>query len=131
MWVFVLKYNIKLVLESSNLPSVIKIKDKSDTLLCQRLGNTITIIDKIFLPNRIIIDIECETPDQHLKLKELWLGGIKFNSDNLFSIVQYQVDGEQDCQFTTFLNKTGQACIELFDKEPIIFHLHWKNTITI
>jgi hypothetical protein len=126
-----LKYNIKLVLESKNPPSVIKIKDRSDSLICQRIENKIIINDKICLPNCITIEIECETVDQHLELKEFWLGGIKFNANNLFSVVKYHIEGELESQFVTFLDKTGKAYIELFDKDPITFHLHWKNTIAI
>jgi hypothetical protein len=124
-----IKYNLKLILQSNNLPETVTIKDRFNDLQYQTVNDQLIIDTYINLPNRVTISLDCTAPGQHLELKEFWLGGVQLDTDILFSVSQYHIATQVEPIFNIFYDQTGQIQFDLFDTNPITYHLHWKNKI--
>lgn len=124
-----IKYKVKLVFQSNNFPSTIEIKDRSHSVEYQTEDTQLIVDTCLELPNRITIALECDEPGQYLELKEFWLGGIQFETDCLFSLAEYHINMQESPTFNIFYNQSGQVRFDLFDKNPITYHLHWKSKI--
>jgi hypothetical protein len=124
-----IKYNLKLILQSNNLPETVTINDRFNDLQYQTVTDQLIVDTYVNLPNCVTIGLDCTAPGQHLELKEFWLGGVQLDTDILFSISQYHIATQVEPIFNIFYDQTGQVQFDLFDTNPITYHLHWKNKI--
>ena len=123
-------YNIFLVFESLILPDIVEITSRQCQLTIKESNNQLIVNDYIDLPNSIHIKINCTAQDQYLELKEFYLGNIKFNSRNLFSITENILESNETT-FETVWNSSRLIKIDIFDKTPILYHLRWGTKIGI
>ena len=123
-------YNILLIFKSTNFPESIRFSNRHGNITVKQDDNQLILQDQIELPNTIQFDIETIKNGEHLELIEFWLGGIKFDSRKLSSIAK-TVDQSGNVNFTTFWNYPAQIQIEIFDKNPIVYHLHYGTKILL
>lgn len=93
-------------------------------------GKKIWIDGRIKLPNSIQIKIQCTAEGQYLEFKEFWLGNIKFPTQTLCSIAENVLESGEN-EFSIFWNSTRTIKIDIFDKTPVTYHLHWGTKVDI
>lgn len=93
-------------------------------------GKKIWVDGTIQLPNSIQIKIQCTDGGQYLEFKEFWLGNIKFPTQNLHSISENVLESGEN-QFSIYWNSTRTIKIDIFDKTPAAYHLHWGTKLDI
>jgi hypothetical protein len=98
---------------------------------------------EITMPNKVFIlltgkDYSVDTTEKFFELKGMSLGEIRFNNKNLSNLFEYKADSgtahnpsltlddylKFDSDKTTDWDRNGCVILELFDKDPIRYHLH-------
>jgi hypothetical protein len=108
----------------------------------------LSLIVEITMPNKILI---CLTGKDHsiqdnsnmfVEVKHMSLGGIRINNKKLDDLFEYKADRDTvynpfktvddylqlESDKTTHWNRNGCAILELFDIDPIRYHLHLETT---
>lgn len=95
---------------------------------------------QIPMPNRLFFIVSGkEQQDQNvfLEVKGMSLGGIRFNNSRLDDLIEFKPSDNQIQKFDDYLllesvktklwDSNGCAVFELFDKDPIRYHLHQET----
>lgn len=123
-------HNILLIFNSTNFPECVQFSSRQGSITVDQVDNRLILTSQIELPNTIQIDIKSIKDRQYLELVEFWLGGIKFDDQKLVSIAK-TVDTLGNIRFATFWDSPAQIHIEIFDKNPISYHLHYGSKILL
>lgn len=109
-------------------------------------NNYLYITLQITMPNRLIIcltgkDLSKDNENKFVKVTGMSLGGVRFNNKKLDDLFEFKTDYgtvynplltvddylKFDSDKTTHWDRNGCVVLELFDKDPIRYHLHLET----
>lgn len=123
-----MNYSLEILLKCNNVK--ISITDRNDNSIEYKKtshGEFEKLSMNISMPNRIWLHLLRTEPDGYVELASVWLGQIKFNSNALEHFIAYYC-GNRITKTTQF-TQTGKVELQLFDHNPILFHLHLNSKI--
>jgi hypothetical protein len=120
--------NIKLLLEIGSDSTRIIVSDRHKNVL-QTIYNVqeVLIENKIEFPNTLTLAIDNPT-GTFIKLKDLWLGGIKLPKNVLYQIGNF-TDTKSNSTYTTYWTTSGTATINFHSNDFIQYHLIYGNKL--
>lgn len=94
-------------------------------------GQTATINFDVNMPNKLFLHLKKADPSKPIdvNLKIFELGFLRINQDRLIEICQFFPLSGAESYFSRSWNEEGTILIELFDLDPIKFHLHFETTV--
>jgi hypothetical protein len=109
-------------------------------------NNYLYVTLQITMPNRLIIlltgkDLSKDNETKFVKITGMSLGGVRFNNKKLDDLFEYKADHgtaynplltvddylKFDSDKTTHWDRNGCVVLELFDKDPIRYHLNLET----
>ena len=127
--------NIKLLLEIGSDSTRIIVSDRHKNVLqttyypwTSNNVQEVLIENKIELPNTLTLAID-NPIGTFIKLKDLWLGGIKLPENLLYQISNF-TDTKSNSTYTAYWTTSGTATINFHSNDFIQYHLMYGNKLT-
>jgi hypothetical protein len=141
-------YDLTLHLKTSYDKMQLVIADRDKNILIptiEQQTDMLILTVQITMPNKILILLTDNdyTANKFFEVVGVRLGGLKFNNKKLNDLFEYKSDFgtsynplltiDDYLQFesskTTHWNRNGCVILELFDKDPVRYHLHQETTV--
>lgn len=149
---FDMTYTLRLGLvtgKSNNRMSLTVLDRNKDVLpvqITEPHPGMLSLTVEITMPNRLLICLSgkdhCDQDNMFVEVKHMSLGGIRVNNKKLNELFEYKSDRstvyspfttiddylQLDSDKTTHWDRNGCVVLELFDIDPIRYHLHLETT---